>query len=104
MHLGAQVQRYIASSELEVYPSRAIHSTLQLLTVSKTCRYMCVPLTPIMVAYKRKFPLSSNTTPFSNFVRMRTCSLVPRPNSTVIDLGTRLVHKRNRELVDHARA
>ena len=29
--------------------------------------------------------------------------LVPRPNSMIIDLGTRLVHKCNRELVDHAR-
>ena len=31
-------------------------------------------------------------TPFSNFVCMCTCSLVPRPNTTIIGLGTRLVH------------
>ena len=37
-------------------------------------------------------------TPFSNFVRLCTCSLVPRPNTTFIGLGTRLVHERNREL------
>ena len=36
-------------------------------------------------------------TPFSNVVRMRTCSLVPRP-TTIICLGTRLVHEQNREL------
>ena len=36
--------------------------------------------------------------PFSNFVHMRTRSLVPRLKITVIGLGTRLVHERNREL------
>ena len=36
-------------------------------------------------------------TPFCNFVRMRTSSLVPKPNITFISLGTRLVHMRNRE-------
>ena len=35
-------------------------------------------------------------TPFSDFVSMRTCSLVPRPNTTIDGLGTRLVHKPNR--------
>ena len=34
---------------------------------------------------------------FSIVVRMRTCSLVPRPNTTITYLGTRLVHERNRE-------
>ena len=29
---------------------------------------------------------------------MHTCSLIPRPNTTTIGLGMRLVHKRNREL------
>ena len=32
-------------------------------------------------------------TPFSNFVRMRTRSLVPRPKTTVNGLETRLVHE-----------
>jgi len=36
--------------------------------------------------------------PFSNFVHMRTRSLVPRLKITVIGLGTKLVHERNREL------
>ena len=31
-------------------------------------------------------------TPFSNVVRMRTRSLVPKPKTTVIGLGARLVH------------
>ena len=35
-------------------------------------------------------------TPFSNVVRMRTCSLVPKPKTTVIGLGARLVHTWNR--------
>ena len=30
--------------------------------------------------------------PFSNFGRMCTCSLVPRPKTMIIGLGTRLVH------------
>ena len=34
-------------------------------------------------------------TPFSNFVRMRTRSLVPMPNTTFIGLGTTLAHKGN---------
>ena len=32
---------------------------------------------------------------------MHTCSLVPRPITTIIGLGTRLVHKRNAELTTH---
>ena len=36
--------------------------------------------------------------PFSDFVRMRTYSLVPKPNTTIIGLGVRLVHERNLEL------
>ena len=39
---------------------------------------------------------SLRRSPFSNVVRMRTCSLVPIPNTTIIDLRTRLVHQRNR--------
>ena len=35
-------------------------------------------------------------TPFSNPVRMRTSCLVPKPITTVIGLGTRLVHAWNR--------
>ena len=35
-------------------------------------------------------------TPFSNLVRMHTCSLVPKPKTTVISLGTRLVLTQNR--------
>ena len=35
-------------------------------------------------------------TPFSNVVRMRTRSLVPKPKTTVIGLGARLVHTWNR--------
>ena len=31
-------------------------------------------------------------------VRMRTYSLVPKPNTTIIGLGTRLVHEQNPEL------
>ena len=31
-------------------------------------------------------------------VCMRICSLVPRPNTTIVGLRMRLVHKRNREL------
>ena len=38
------------------------------------------------------------TTPFSNFVRMRTRSLVPRPKTTIISLEARLVHRRNGQL------
>ena len=37
-------------------------------------------------------------TPFSNVVRMRTRSLVPKPKTTVIGLGARLVQTWNREL------
>ena len=37
-------------------------------------------------------------TPFSNVVRMRTCSLVPKPKTTVIGLGARLAHTWNRGL------
>ena len=37
-------------------------------------------------------------TPFSNFVRMRTQSLVPRPTTTVISLEARLVHRRKGQL------
>ena len=37
-------------------------------------------------------------TPFSNVVRMRTSGLIPKPKTTVIGLGVRLVHKWNREL------
>ena len=33
-----------------------------------------------------------------HFVRMCTCSLVPRSNTSIIGLGMRLVHKRNCEL------
>ena len=36
--------------------------------------------------------LSVYRTPFSNVVRMRTRSLVPKPKTTVIGLGVRLVH------------
>ena len=39
--------------------------------------------------------------PFSNVVCMRTCSLVPKPKTTVIGLGVRLVHTWNRELSRH---
>ena len=37
---------------------------------------------------------------FSDFLglRMHACSLIPRPNTTIIGLGTRLVHKQNRML------
>ena len=35
-------------------------------------------------------------TPFSNIVRMRTRSLVPKPKTTIICLGARLVHTWNR--------
>ena len=38
-------------------------------------------------------------TPFSNVIRMRTRSLVPKPKTTVIGLGARLVHTWNRESV-----
>ena len=34
---------------------------------------------------------------FSNFVCMHTRSLIPRPNTTFIGLGTTLVHKGNYE-------
>ena len=39
-------------------------------------------------------------TPFSNLVRMRTSSLVSKPITTVIGLGTRMVHAWNRACVD----
>ena len=32
-------------------------------------------------------------TPFSNVVRMRTSNLVPKPKTTVIGLGAKLVHR-----------
>ena len=35
-------------------------------------------------------------TPFSNVVRMRTRSLVPKPKTTVIGLGARLAHVKSR--------
>ena len=35
---------------------------------------------------------SACRTPFSNVVRMRTCSIDPKPKTTVIGLGARLVH------------
>ena len=35
-------------------------------------------------------------TPFSNVVRMRTRSFVPKPKTTVIGLGARLVHVKSR--------
>ena len=35
-------------------------------------------------------------TPFSNVVRMRTCSLVPKLKTTVIGLGARLAHVKSR--------
>ena len=44
------------------------------------------------------YPL--NRTPFSNLVHMHKC-LVPRPKTTVIDLGTRLVHTWNRTSSEH---
>ena len=30
---------------------------------------------------------------------MHTCSLVPRPNTMITGLGTRLVHKQNHEMI-----
>ena len=36
-------------------------------------------------------PTGARRTPFSNVVRMRTRSLVPKPKTTVIGLGARLV-------------
>ena len=41
-------------------------------------------------------------TPFSNVVRMRTRSLVPKPKTTVIGLGARLVHTWNRGVDQHS--
>ena len=35
-------------------------------------------------------------TPFSNVVHMHTCSLVPKPKTTVIGLGARLAHVKSR--------
>ena len=56
---------------------RAVHSTAQLLLLRRT--------------------------PFSNFVRMRTRSLVPKPKTTVIDLGARQVDTCNRGLTSAER-
>ena len=38
---------------------------------------------------------------FSTFVLMRTCSLIPRPNSMITGLGKRLTHKQNDFPVNH---
>ena len=40
-------------------------------------------------------------TPFSNVVHMCTRSLIPRPKTIIIGLGTRLVHKQNRKLIQY---
>ena len=42
--------------------------------------------------------------PFSNFVHMHTQSLVPRPNTMLIGLGTTLVYKGNEPHVRLARS
>jgi len=74
------------------------------------CLSQCRPLQPPSVFKTSNSSWSTKTihnslwllplcrTPFTNFLCMHTCSLIPRLKITVIGLGARLLHKQNHKL------